>query len=468
LPGSQAVFARKASATGLCEGVQEMSVANVLGALRWCGAIVAIAVVVIACSISSASADAPSGAEGVYASAPPRLLQIRTLVTGAGRQTSTGSGFLVSPDGLAITNYHVVSDVALEPKTYRLEYTAADGSHGDVTLLAVDLPNDLALVRVDKHDAPFFSFDKAALDGSLQKGERLYSLGNPLDLGFTIVEGTYNGLVEHSYNEHIHFTGALNPGMSGGPAVNPLGQVVGINVATRRDRQLISFLVPARFAAALLSRGRTQQATPEDLRKDVIQQLGSWRAAMSASLLEQGFRSETLGPYQAPETQASWFECWSQTNASASPKPRASINTTSCTADASVFIASDLDTGSVQVRHSYVKSIDLNQFQFVNVLAGMAQPRLTLGGPFRKWYTPQHCHEDFVSVAPAASHPPLRATWCAQGYREFEGLYDVALIAVTQDHDNEALVSRLTLQAVRYDDAIRLGQRFLEGLQVVR
>jgi hypothetical protein len=44
----------------------------------------------------------------------------------------------------------------------------------------------------------------------------------------------------------------------------------------------------------------------------------------------------------------------------------------------------------------------------------------------------------------------------------------VALIAVTQDHDNEALVSGLTLQAVRYDDAIRLGQRFLEELQVVR
>ncbi|MDU6730665.1 MAG: trypsin-like peptidase domain-containing protein, partial [Bradyrhizobium sp.] len=155
------------------------------------------------------------------------LLQIRTLLADAGRQTSTGSGFLVSADGLAITNYHVVSDAALEPKTYRLEYTGADGTQGGVTLLAVDLPNDLALVRVDKHDAPFFTFDKAALEGSLPKGERLYSLGNPLDLGFTIIEGTYNGLVEHSYNDHIHFTGALNPGMSGGPAVNAQGQEVG-------------------------------------------------------------------------------------------------------------------------------------------------------------------------------------------------------------------------------------------------
>ncbi len=440
-----------------------MSVGNVVSALRWCGA-----VVLMACSIATAAAEAPSGAEGVYASAPPRLLQIRTLVAGGGRQTSTGSGFLVSSDGLAITNYHVVSDVALEPKTYRLEYTAADGSHGDVTLLAVDLPNDLALVRVDKHDAPFFTFDKAALDGTMQKGERLYSLGNPLDLGFTIIEGTYNGLVEHSYNEHIHFTGALNPGMSGGPAVDPQGQVVGINVATRRDRQLISFLVPARFAAALLARGRMQQATPDDLREDVTRQLGSWRATLYGALAEQGFRSDSFGPYRAPETQAPWFECWSQTNASASPKPRASINTTSCTADASVFIASDLDTGAVQINHSYFKSIDLNQFQFANVLAPKAQPYLRLGGPYRKWYTPQHCHEDFVGIAPASTHPPLRVMWCTQGYREFADLYDVVLVAVTQDHGDEALVSRLSLQAIGYDDAIKLGQRFLEGLQVVR
>src|ERR1700736_6988364 len=98
---------------------------------------------------------ASSAAQAIYATAPPRLLQIRTLVADAGRQTSIGSGFLVAPDGLAITNYHVVSQVALEPKTYRLEYMAADGSHGDVQGLGVDGPNDLAIVRLDKRDAPF-------------------------------------------------------------------------------------------------------------------------------------------------------------------------------------------------------------------------------------------------------------------------------------------------------------------------
>ena len=71
-------------------------------------------------------------------------------------------------------------------------------------------------------------------------------------------------------------------------------------------------------------------------------------------------------------------------------------------------------------------------------------------------------------AAPAPDHPPLRVIWCAQAYREFEGLYDVALIAVTEDHGSEALVSRLSLQAVGYDDAMALGKRFLEAVQLTQ
>jgi serine protease Do len=360
-----------------------------------------------------------------------------------------------------------VAQVTLEPKTYRLEYAAADGSHGEVALLAVDLANDIAVIRLDKHDAPFFAFDQAAMTGSLAKGERLYSMGNPLDLGFTISEGTYNGLVEHSYSERIHFTGALNPGMSGGPTVTADGQVVGVNVATRRGGQLISFLVPARFAAALLQRAREREMAP-DLRAEIARQLTAWQSRLYKSFEEDGFHSTVLGPYRAPETTAPWFNCWSQTNAGATPKPRASINSTSCASDTGLFVANDLTTGAIQLSHSYVSTVDLNQFQFATVLTQQSQPRLVGGGPFRKWYTPQRCHEDFVSIAPAPEHPPLRVIWCAQAYREFEGLYDVALIAVTQDHGSEALVSRLSLQAVGYDDAMALGRRFLEAVEAAK
>jgi serine protease Do len=85
--------------------------------------------------------------------------------------------------------------------------------------------------------------------------------------------------------------------------------------------------------------------------------------------------------------------------------------------------------------------------------------------PSRKWYTTQRCHEGFVATATTPHHPPLRVIWCAQGYREFDRLYDVALTAVTEDQGTEALVSRLSLQAVGYDEAVALSKRFLEAVQ---
>ncbi|MGC2028360.1 MAG: serine protease, partial [Bradyrhizobium sp.] len=56
--------------------------------------------------------------------------------------------------------------------------------------------------------------------------------------------------------------------------------------------------------------------------------------------------------------------------------------------------------------------------------------------------------------------------WCAQAYREFEDFYDVALVAITQDDGEGALVSRMSLQAVRYEDAMALGRRFLDAVRV--
>jgi hypothetical protein len=318
---------------------------------------------------------------------------------------------------------------------------------------------------VDKKDASFFSFDRAAIEGRLPKGERIYSMGNPLDLGFTIIEGTFNGLTDHSYTDRIHFSGALNQGMSGGPAVTADGNVIGVNVATRRGGQLVSFLVPARYAAALLAQVGVDEK-PADLRGDVGRQLVGWRSELFRSLGAAGFRASTFGRYRAPETQALWFNCWASTNADATPKPRASVNSTECGSDTSVFVASDLTVGAVNINHSLVRTIDLNPFQFSTYLTQLSQPRLSGGGPFKKWYTPQRCHEDFVNASARPEHPPLRVVWCAQAYRQFEGLYDVSLIAVTQDQALEALVSRLNMQAVGYDDAMALGKRFLEAVQV--
>ncbi|MGZ5085277.1 MAG: S1C family serine protease, partial [Usitatibacter sp.] len=240
-----------------------------------------------------------NAAERVYDLAKPRIIQIRTLLQAAGRQSTLGSGFLVSADGLGITNYHVVSQFALDPKTYRLEYLAPDGAKGTLKLLAFDVAHDLAVVKIERSGMPYFEFDPRALEGRLPKGERIYAMGNPLDLGFTIIEGTYNGLVDKSYDERIHFSGAINPGMSGGPVAGNDARIVGVNVAKRLDGEQVGFLVPARFAAALIERARKGPPLVLDkAREEVGRQLDGWQSAFYDALKSEGFRTATFGPYR--------------------------------------------------------------------------------------------------------------------------------------------------------------------------
>ncbi len=405
-----------------------------------------------------------SAAERVYEAARPRILQIRTLLQAAGRQSTLGSGFLVTADGLAITNYHVVSQFALDPRTYRLEYLAPDGARGALQLLAIDVAHDLAVVKLDRTGLPYFDFDSRAIAGRLPKGERIYAMGNPLDLGFTIVEGTYNGLVDKSYDERIHFSGAINPGMSGGPVAGSDGRLVGINVAKSLGGESVGFLVPAKFAATLVERARKGPTLVLDKARDEVgRQLGDWQAGFFDALRSQGFKSTVLGPYRGLESSAPWMSCWASTNADAVPKPRASMNVTRCSSATGIFVSDRILTGRLDFSYSYFKAIDLNAFQFAKEISSRARGG---GGDSDKRLTEQECRDDFVTTAPG--HPPLRATWCMRAYREFEGLYNVTLLALTQDRDREALLAQLTMQGVSHANAVAVGRKFLEAIEWAR
>jgi serine protease Do len=416
-----------------------------------------------------AEAAAPHGplsstAERVFDLAKPRILQIRTLLESAGRQTTLGSGFVVSADGYALTNYHVVSRFALDPKTYRLEYLAPDGAKGPLKLLAIDVAHDLAVVKLDHAELPYFEFDPRAIEGNLPKGERIYAMGNPLDLGFTIVEGNNNGLVDKSYDERIHFSGAINPGMSGGPVTDGDARIVGINVAKRVDGEQVGFLVPARFAAALLERARKGPPLAVDkAREEVGRQLDAWQGAFYDALTRAGFHDADFGAYRGLESAAPWMTCWAATNADQVPRARTAINTTRCSSATGIFVSDRILTGRVDVTYSYYKAIDLNRFQFAQELSQHAG--IAAGGGKR--LTEQACRDDFVATA-ASGRPALRATWCMRAYREFQGLYNVTLIALTQDRDREALLGQLTMQGVSHANAVALGQRFLESIRWAR
>jgi len=100
---------------------------------------------------SAPSAQTPptvsASARRLYERSKGQLLQIRTLLKTQDSQASVGSGFLVSDDGHVVTNYHVISQFALEPDSYRLRYATTDGQSGALELLDFDARRDLALLR---------------------------------------------------------------------------------------------------------------------------------------------------------------------------------------------------------------------------------------------------------------------------------------------------------------------------------
>ena len=86
-------------------------------------------------------------ARRIYELSRDKLVQIRTLLRNANTQASIGSGFFVSADGLIVTNFHVASQLALEPERYRGVYVTMEGQEGEVELLAFDVQHDLAVLR---------------------------------------------------------------------------------------------------------------------------------------------------------------------------------------------------------------------------------------------------------------------------------------------------------------------------------
>ncbi len=265
---------------------------------------------------------ASSSAQKLYSLAQNDLLQLRVLLKDGRSQSTVGSGFLIGTSNLVITNFHVVSQIALEPETYFGEYKDTQGKSGALELLAVDVQHDLAVVRINRQGTGFFNLMENL--APLTQGEHLYSLGNPLDLGFTISEGTYNGLTHRGFSEQIMFTGPVNSGMSGGPNVNVNGQVAGVNVAHRRDGELVSFLVPARYAQALLG-GLLKELQPAESTLAIAETVPAEATMTAATLATSTSTATTTTMTAAALTPASDIA------ASASSSTSTTVNSSAAT-----------------------------------------------------------------------------------------------------------------------------------------
>jgi S1-C subfamily serine protease len=398
-----------------------------------------------------------SAAQHLYASAKNDILQVRSLLKSGRTQSSVGSGFLIGTSNLVVTNYHVVSQFALDPDTYVGEWVDTSGQRGNVELLAVDVLHDLAVLRVNRNGTGFFKMPEQL--AKLTQGQYLYSMGNPLDLGFAISEGAYNGVIARSFYDQLMFTGPINSGMSGGPSVTVDGSVAGVNVSKRLDGELVSFLVPARFAQDLLKRVEEQKQAPAEFTSVVAGQLLNHQKAMVDQLLSSPLSLKPMGPYQVPVRESEQMRCWGRSNVKAD-KPF-TVDDASCAMESAIFVSGTLQTGQLSIRHQFLRGTGLDKLRFAQ-LASASFKNEHFGNNKDTRLTGPNCTEDFVKN----KNLPLRAVLCVRAYRKFAGLYDFALLTATTDQGLMSLQSRLDARGVSYDNGMRLSRVFLDSLSL--
>jgi serine protease Do len=163
-----------------------------------------------------------------------------------------GSGFIIHPSGYTLTNYHVVKGAT------RIKVRMKDQSEYFAKVIGVDPKTDLALMKIEAER----SFPAMPLGNSesVEVGDYVVAIGNPLGLHHTVTSGIVSalgrrnlGLEDDSlYTDFIQIDAPINPGNSGGPLVNLAGEAIGINTAINQKGQGIGFAIPINVVKKLL------------------------------------------------------------------------------------------------------------------------------------------------------------------------------------------------------------------------
>ena len=206
--------------------------------------------------------QAPASFADLAAKADPAVVFVKTLQERRGltgrRQVvgeGVGSAFVYDPNGLIITNNHVIDGAS--------EIYVVFGRKRQVkaTVVGRDPRTDVAVIRVEEKNLPFLPLGDSE---AVRVGDWVVAIGNPFALSHTVSAGIISargrtiqdvkGLDESGYYDFLQTDASINPGNSGGPLLDTAGRVVGMNTAIRRAANNIGFAIPVNMIKELLPR----------------------------------------------------------------------------------------------------------------------------------------------------------------------------------------------------------------------
>ncbi len=169
----------------------------------------------------------------------------------SGPQVGFGSGVIVSPDGVLLTNNHVIEGAT------EIDVHLSDGRQARAKVVGADPESDLAVLRIDLEKLPFVTLGRIE---SVQVGDLVLAIGNPFNVGQTVTSGIVSalgrqGLGLSTFESFIQTDAAINPGNSGGALVDLNGHLLGINTAifSRTGGSLgIGFAIPVDLAQQVM------------------------------------------------------------------------------------------------------------------------------------------------------------------------------------------------------------------------
>ena len=222
---------------------------------------------------------------------------------------ATGSGFVVSPDGLIVTNNHVVDGAT----QVQVKIGTSDKAQA-AQIVGADPSRDLALLKVDGKNLKTLSLGDSS---SVSVGDPVYAIGNPFGLDHTLTTGIVSALQRNlqapdgaTISGAIQTDAALNPGNSGGALINEAGQVIGVNSQIQTGSSNgaeggnvgIGFAIPANTVKTFIADAKAGKVKPQQQQQQQEQQTDPW-SQLQGQQADPNGQGQQVDPYGQDQGQ---------------------------------------------------------------------------------------------------------------------------------------------------------------------